>query len=81
MALSEASDSPFDGPGGRRECSFKEKIGVKRLVIVAYFCEQGIEMPEWRCWSVSLLRRRGSSSVLAAPQGECLRLARFGGGA
>ena len=42
--LSEQTDSAFDGPGGRR-CCVKEKAGLQRSVMVAFFDNRGQEMP------------------------------------
>ena len=37
MYLSKQTNSAFDGRGGRRCCAYKEKAGLQRSVMVAFF--------------------------------------------
>ena len=46
IALSKLTGDPFDGPGGERFCAFKEKAGLQRSVMEAFFQRMGKEMPE-----------------------------------
>ena len=45
IALSKLNDRPFNGPGGRRFNANKEKAGLQRSVMVAFFGARGQEMP------------------------------------
>ena len=45
MALSKLTDRPFNGPAGRKFNANKEKAGLQRSVMEAYFQRGGKEMP------------------------------------
>ena len=45
IALSKLNDKPFIGPGGREFNAIKEKAGLQRSVMEAFFESKGTEMP------------------------------------
>ena len=45
IALSKLNDRPFIGPGGREFNANKEKAGLQRSVMEAFFESKGKEMP------------------------------------